>query len=66
VLRRTVEDMQRTDDFRMAPGDGQRYFAPEKDRDRQDREGGYIILALVVALVLLAMATGQVTVFGGY
>lgn len=58
--------MRRTDDFRMAPGDGLRYFAPEGDRDRHDREGGYVILAIVVALVLLAMATGQVTVFSGY
>lgn len=58
--------MRRTDDFRMAPGDGLRYFAPERDRDRHDREGGYVILAIVVAMVLLAMATGQVTVFSGY
>lgn len=58
--------MRRTDDFRMAPGDGLRYFAPERDRDRHDREGGYVILAIVVALVLLAMATGQVTVFSSY
>jgi hypothetical protein len=57
--------MARTDDFRMAPGDGLKYYAPEPARDRHDREGGYVILALVVALVLLAMATGQVTVFGG-
>ena len=55
--------MARTDDFRMAPGDGLKYYAPERKRDQQDREGGYIVLALVVALVLLAMATGQVTVF---
>jgi hypothetical protein len=58
-----MKPVKPTDDFRMAPGDGLRYFAPERDRDRQDREGGYIILALVVALVLIAMATGQVTVF---
>ena len=58
--------MARTDDFRMAPGDGLKYYAPERKRDQQDREGGYIVLALVVALVLLAMATGQVTVFAGY
>lgn len=55
--------MARTDDFRMAPGDGLKYFAPEPERDQHDREGGYVVLALVVALVLLAMATGQVTVF---
>jgi hypothetical protein len=55
--------MGRTDDFRIAPGDGYRYAAPESDRDRHDREGGYLILGLVVVLVLLAMATGQVTVF---
>ena len=55
--------MARTDDFKIAPDDGYKYAAPEKDRERQDREGGYIILALFVALVLLATATGQVTVF---
>ena len=55
--------MARTDDFRMAPGDGLRYFAPESDRDRHDREGGYVLLLIVVVLVLVAMATGQVTVF---
>jgi hypothetical protein len=58
--------MKRTDDFRIAPGDGLRYFAPEPTRDRHDREGGYIILALIVGLVLLAMATGQVSVFSTY
>jgi len=55
--------MARTDDFRIAPGDGLRYYAPESDRDRQDKEGGYIVLLALVVLVLLAMATGQVTVF---
>jgi hypothetical protein len=55
--------MARTDDFRMAPGDGLRYYPPEPDRDRHDREGGYVVLMLMVVLVLLAMATGQVTVF---
>jgi len=58
--------MKRTDDFRIAPGDGLRYFAPESTRDRHDREGGYIILAIIVGLVLLAMATGQVSVFSTY
>jgi hypothetical protein len=55
--------MARTDDFRLAPGDGYRYSAPEPARDRHDREGGYVILLIIVVLVLLAMATGQVTVF---
>ena len=55
--------MPRTDDFRMAPGDGLRYYAPESDRERHEREGGYLVLLALVVLVLLAMATGQVTVF---
>ena len=55
--------MPRTDDFRIGPGDGYRYSAPESDRSRHEREGGYLILGVIVALVLLAMATGQVTVF---
>jgi hypothetical protein len=61
--RRTVNYMPRTDDFRMAPGDGLRYYAPESDRDRHDKESGYVVLLVLVVLVLVAMATGQVTVF---
>ncbi len=53
----------RTDEFRMGPDDGMRYSAPERDRERRDRESGYIILMLFVVLVMLATATGQVTVF---
>lgn len=55
--------MARTDEFKIAPTDGLSYYAPERDRERHAREGGYIILVLVVALVMLATATGQVTVF---
>jgi hypothetical protein len=55
--------MARIDEFKIGPDDGYRYSAPERDRDRQDREGGYIILGLLVVLVMLATATGQVTVF---
>jgi hypothetical protein len=55
--------MERTDDFRIAPGDGLRYFAPESDRDRHDKENGYLVLLALVVLVLIAVATGQVTVF---
>jgi hypothetical protein len=55
--------MAHTDDFRMAPGDGLRYYAPEPDRDRHEREAGYVVLLVLVVMVLLAMATGQVTVF---
>lgn len=55
--------MARCDDFKIAPDDGYHYSAPERDRDRHDREAGYIILGLVVALVMLAVATGHLTVF---
>jgi hypothetical protein len=55
--------MARTDDFRMAPGDGLRYYAPEREQERRDREGGYVALLVVVALVLLATVTGHTTVF---
>lgn len=55
--------MARTDDFKIAPDDGYRYSAPEPDRDRQDREAGYVILGIVVLLVMLAVATGRLTVF---
>ena len=58
--------MARTDDFKMAPTDGYRYSMPEPDRDRQDREGGYLILGIVVVLVMLAVATGRLMVFAQY
>ncbi|MCX6396877.1 MAG: hypothetical protein NTV23_10365 [Propionibacteriales bacterium] len=55
--------MARSDDFKIGPGDGYRYSAPEPDRDRQDRESGYLILAILVGLLMLAIATGHVTIF---
>ncbi|MCW2785356.1 MAG: hypothetical protein JWP74_1873 [Marmoricola sp.] len=55
--------MARTDDFKISPDDGYRYAAPERDRDRQDREAGYVILVLIVALVMLATALGWVTLY---
>ena len=58
--------MARIDEFKMAPDDGMRYSMPERDRDRQDREGGYVILAVIVALVMLATATGHLMVFNTY
>ena len=58
--------MARIDEFRIAPDDGYRYSMPERDRDRQDREGGYLILAVIVALVMLATATGHIMVFAQY
>ena len=58
--------MGRIDEFKMAPDDGMRYSMPERDRDRQDREGGYVILAVIVALVMLATATGHIMVFATY
>lgn len=56
----------RTDDFKISPTDGYRYSAPEKDRDRHDREYGYVILGLVVVLVMVAVATGKIMVFATY
>lgn len=58
--------MARIDEFKVAPDDGYRYSMPERDRDRQDREGGYLILAVIVALVMLATATGHIMVFSTY
>lgn len=58
--------MARIDDFKLGPGDGYKYSAPEPDRDRQDREAGYIILGIIVALVMLATATGHITIFSTY
>jgi len=56
----------RIDEFKIAPDDGMRYSMPERDRDRQDREGGYVILALIVVLVMVATATGHITIFNTY
>ena len=58
--------MARVDEFKVAPDDGYRYSMPEPDRDRHDREAGYVILALVVVLVMLATATGHIMVFNTY
>lgn len=55
--------MARTDEFKIAPTDGLHYFAPERDRERHEREAGYVVLVLFVALVMLATANGWVTVF---
>lgn len=55
--------MARIDDFKIGPDDGYRYSAPEPDRDRQDREGGYLILAILMVLLMLAVATGKLTIF---
>ena len=58
--------MARIDEFRIAPDDGYRYSMPERDRDRHDREAGYIILAIIVVMVMLATATGHIMVFNTY
>jgi hypothetical protein len=58
--------MARVDEFKISPDDGFRYSAPEKDRDRHDREAGYLILGLVVLVVMLATATGRIMVFAQY
>ncbi|MGI9157197.1 MAG: hypothetical protein ACR2FG_11240 [Marmoricola sp.] len=55
--------MKRTDDFKISPDDGYRYSAPDSDRERREKETGYLILAALAVLVLLAVATGKVTVF---
>ncbi|MGO4257134.1 hypothetical protein [Marmoricola sp. RAF53] len=56
----------RTDDFKISPTDGYRYAAPERDRDRHDREYGYLILGAVVVLVMVAVATGRIMIFSTY
>jgi hypothetical protein len=55
--------MARTDDFRLNRDDGFRYSVPERDQERRDREAGYLLLALVVVVVMLATATGRITIF---
>ncbi len=56
----------RTDDFKISPTDGYRYSAPERDRDRHDRELGYLILGVIVVLVMVATATGKIMIFATY
>ena len=58
--------MARIDEFKISPDDGYRYSAPERDRDREDREAGYVILGLIVLLVMVAVATGRLMVFSTY
>jgi len=55
--------MGRTDGFRMAPDDGLKYHAPEREQERRDREIGYVVLLVVVILVLIGTVTGHTTVF---
>ena len=58
--------MARTDEFKIGPDDGYRYSAPEPSQEQRDREAGYLILGMVVALVMLAVATGRLMVFAQY
>lgn len=58
--------MARTDDFKIAPDDGYRYQAPLREQDQRDREIGFIILAVIVGLLMLAVATGKLMVFATY
>jgi len=51
------------DDERLGREDGHRYEAPEKKEDTESKGVAYAVLGLLVLLILVLIATGQVTVF---
>jgi len=51
------------DDERMMRPDGHRYDAPESDEDRSSKSWDYAILGILVAVLLVLVATGVVPIF---
>jgi hypothetical protein len=50
-------------DDRYGRPDGHRYDAPESDEDRSSKSWNYAILGIVVAVLLVLIATGTVPIF---
>jgi len=51
------------DDDRYARPDGHRYDAPESDDERRSKSWDYAILAVLVVVILVLVATGVVPIF---
>jgi hypothetical protein len=51
------------DEDRYARPDGHRYDAPERDAERRSTSWDYAILAVLVVVILVLIATGVVPVF---
>jgi hypothetical protein len=53
------------DEERMMRADGHRYDAPESDETRVGKEWTYGVLALLVVILMVLIATGTVQIFPG-
>ena len=53
------------DEERRARPDGHRYQAPDSDETRKNREWNYLALGLLVVVLMVLIATGQVQIFPG-
>ena len=51
------------DDDRLGRPDGHRYDAPESDEERRSKSWDYAILAVLVMVILVLVATGVVPIF---
>jgi len=50
-------------DERMARPDGHRYDAPESREDTRSKSWDYALLGILVAVILVLIATGTVPIF---
>ena len=53
------------DEERRARPDGHRYQAPDSNETRKNREWNYLALGLLVVVLMVLIATGQVQIFPG-
>ena len=51
------------DDDRHGRADGHRYDVPESDEERRSKSWDYAILAVLVVVILVLIATGVVPIF---
>jgi len=51
------------DDDKYARPDGHRYDAPETDEERSSKSWDYLILGILVAVILVLIASGVVPIF---
>lgn len=57
--------MSDEDEERRGRPDGHRYDAPESDESRVSKEWVYGVLGIVVLVLMVLIATGQVQIFPG-
>ncbi len=51
------------DDERLARPDGHRYSAPESSEETRSKSWDFAVLGLLVAVILVLIATGTVPIF---